>query len=124
MADLLTYFFIITTILGLILTVYYGRKSRELEKSRKKLEWADLQASANDLGAKLKKQFKPRIVFTPGLRGATFANLLLNEFDYEIPIFVGVSSWKDNKGAVSALTGFMLIETKSGMYIFLKASWI
>jgi len=36
MIDPLNVFYISTTIIGIILTVYYGQKSIELEKSKKK----------------------------------------------------------------------------------------
>jgi len=41
MIDPLNLFFISTTIIGIILTIYYGRKSIKLEKSKKKLERSD-----------------------------------------------------------------------------------
>ena len=56
MIDPLNLFFISTTIIGIIFTIYYGRKSIELEKSKKKLEWSDSQSCANDLGSKLKQK--------------------------------------------------------------------
>ncbi|MBE0670104.1 MAG: hypothetical protein IH588_05920 [Anaerolineales bacterium] len=109
----LDYFFIITTVIGIVLTIYYGKKSLELEKSKKKLEFSDFLSCANDLGAKIKqkKGFRPDLVFTPGLRGGTFAHLLLKEFDYDLPVFVGVSSWKSDKGSKNHINGFFLIET-------------
>jgi hypoxanthine phosphoribosyltransferase len=123
MIDPLSLFFISTTIIGIVLTVYYGRKSIELEKSKKKLEWSDLQSCANDLGSKLKqrKSFLPKIIFTPGLRGATFANLLLGELDHDVPIFVGISSWKDNPHAIRQINGFIQIETKK-WYVYIPES--
>jgi hypothetical protein len=45
--------FISTTIIGIILTIYHGRKSIELERPKKKLEWSDLQSCANDFSSKL-----------------------------------------------------------------------
>ena len=47
-----------------------------------------------------KDNFNPEIIFTLGLKGATFTNLLMNEITNQIPVFVGLSYWKgsyDNK---------------------------
>jgi hypoxanthine phosphoribosyltransferase len=111
MNDILTWFFGITTIVGTACSVYYGRKSSQLEKEQKKLDWADLQAAANDLGATIKTGFEPEVMLTPGLRGATFTNLLASEFAKEIPVFVGISSWKAKSDAISACDKFFKVET-------------
>ncbi|MET8252109.1 hypothetical protein [Micromonospora sp. NPDC005197] len=47
----------ITGVVGLVLTVYYARKAEELNLMRKRLEWPDLQAAANDLGRRIKTEF-------------------------------------------------------------------
>lgn len=104
-------FFGITTVIGVLLTLYYGRRARQLELERKRLRYEDLQAAANDLGAKINKAFAPDAVFTPGLRGATFANLLVAELKTEVPVFVGVSSWKDSATPISSVAGHRKIET-------------
>jgi len=108
----LTWAFGIVTILSLAVTVYYGRRAGQLERSRKKLEWSDLQASATDLAGSLARdRFEPDAVFTPGLRGATFANLLVGELERDVPVFVGISSWKDAPGAIATCDGFFCLET-------------
>lgn len=88
----------ILTVLGFVATIYFGVKSTRLDRARKKLDYADLQTCANDLGAKLKKTFVPDVCFTPGLNGATFANLLVREFGHNIPVYVGQTfSLEDTK---------------------------
>jgi hypoxanthine phosphoribosyltransferase len=111
MEHLWSWIFGVTTIIGSILTIYYGRKASQLELARKKLDWADLQSCANDLGVEIKRSFIPDVIFTPGLRGGTFANLLLDEFNNEVPVFVGMTSWKDNPSPISTCGSFLLIET-------------
>jgi hypoxanthine phosphoribosyltransferase len=110
MIEVITWIFGITTVLGIVLTVYFGIKSTRLEKARKKLEWIDLQTSSSELSTKVKKEFLPNVICTPGLHGATFVNILISELG-EIPVFVGVSSWKNNVGAIKQLKGYFLIET-------------
>lgn len=102
----------ITTLLGFGATIYYGRKAIKLENKRKKIEWTDLQSSSNDLGNKLKKdKFSPDLIFTPGLKGATFVNLLQNELKTNTPVYVGVSYWKQENNGVLKEDNFEYIET-------------
>jgi hypoxanthine phosphoribosyltransferase len=111
-STLLNWVFGVATLISLALTVYYGRRAGELERSRKKLEWPDLQAAAADLaGMMATDKFVPDAVFTPSLRGATFVNLLLGELEREVPVFVGIASWKDAPGAVATCNGFFCLET-------------
>jgi hypoxanthine phosphoribosyltransferase len=109
--DYLSWFFGGTTVVGLLFTIYYGRKSSHLEADRKKIEWADIQSCANDLGAEIKRSFSPDAILTPGLRGATFTNLLAEKFGGAVPVLVGVESWKADVGAFSTLPSFITIET-------------
>jgi len=102
----------VITIVSLALTVYYGQKSSRLERQKKKLEWADLQAAATDMGRKIKASFTPVAILTPGLRGATFANLLQNEFSRQVPVFVGVSTWKEDPHAPLPESDSIAIETQ------------
>jgi len=51
MIDPLNLFFISTTILGIILTIFHDGNPLNLKNQRKKLEWSDLQSCANDQGA-------------------------------------------------------------------------
>ncbi len=104
-------FFGITTLIGVVLTVYFGVRARRLELDRKRLRYEELQAAANDLGAKINKTFTPDAMFTPGLRGATFANLLVAELKTEVPVFVGVSSWKDSEKPITSVPGHRTLET-------------
>jgi len=104
-------FFGITTVISMLLTVYYGRRARRLELERKRLRYDDLQAAANDLGVKINKAFTPDAVFTPGLHGATFANLLVAELETEVPVLVGVSSWKDSAKPITSVAGHRMLET-------------
>lgn len=117
--DTLNIIFGIATLISLIFTIYFGIKANKLEKSRKKLEWTDLQASANDLGDLVKKdKFTPDIIFTPGLRGATFTNLLKQEINKEVPVFVGISIWKEKAENIQPIPDFIMIETNK-WYIFM-----
>jgi hypoxanthine phosphoribosyltransferase len=101
-----------TGVVGVILTVYYARKSDRINKMRKRLEWPDLQAAATDLGRKIKRDFQPVALVTPGLTGATFANLLVHEFPNQPPVYVGTRTWKDQTHGVIQQGDWFVIETK------------
>jgi hypoxanthine phosphoribosyltransferase len=121
--DTLNIIFGIITIISFIVTIYYGRKSIRLEKEKKTLDWADLQASANDLSTSIKNSgFIPEIIFTPGLRGATFANLLQEEFDsINAPVFVGLSIWKKGGKTLNDTSDFEVIETNKWQVLIPKS---
>ncbi len=119
--DMLNVVFGLITIISFGLTIFYGIKSTRLEKQRKKLDWTDLQSCAKDLGNELKKTgFNPDMIFTPGLRGATFANLLQNEIVQQIPVYVGISYWKDSISKCELIDGYELIETSKWYVLFPK----
>lgn len=110
--EFLTVMFGLLTFAGLGFTIHYGRKASALEKARKQFDWTDLQACMSDLASASKKEFIPDVVFTPGLRGATLTNLLLSEFDGNIPAYVGISFWRESLDAPSELSETERIDTK------------
>lgn len=119
--DFLSWFFGGTTVVGLLSTIYYGRKSNQLEIARKKIEWADMQSCASDMGSEIKKSFLPEVIYAPNLRAATFANLLSDELDRPIPVFVGIVSSKAGRRAIPALQTCIAIET-SKLFVLIPDS--
>ena len=104
---------VVVGIAGVVLTVHYARRSEAFNKLRKRLEWADLLAASNDLGKRLKSAgFQPDIIVTPGLRGATFSNLLISEFNKEPIVYVGISTWKDGQAVRPENDADISINTK------------
>ena len=82
----------VVSLFGVIFTVYYGRKAALLEKSKKSLTWSDLQVVLDSIAFSLKKdKYIPEVILCPGLRGGILAELLINKFERNIPIFVGIS---------------------------------
>jgi len=81
-------------VLGVIATIYFALKAQASNHARRRLEWADLQSAATDLGRRIRREFNPVALITPGLTGATFANLLADEFHGQPPVYVGVRVWK------------------------------
>jgi Predicted phosphoribosyltransferases len=103
----------IVTVLSLLVTIYYGRKASILETQKKKLDWSDIQTCANDLGDRIKQDnFIPDLIFTPGLRAASFVSLLETEFNnINIPTFVGMSFWKSSSFTSTFIANHERLET-------------
>lgn len=107
----LTWVFGTITVVSLLLTVYYGRRTAALERARRKLEWADLQVAAAELADRLRDEFQPDFIFAPSLRGATFANLLIDQLNRDVPVLVGVTSWKAGSRPLAICGGYVALET-------------
>jgi len=99
-------------IVGVVLTIYYARKSERLNRMRKRLEWPDLQAAATDLGRRIKRDVQPAALVTPGLAGATFANLLVSEFPNQPPVYVGTRIWREDPHDEVRPGSWMVLNTK------------
>lgn len=102
----------IFSVVSVPLTVYYGRKYRQAEMFSKTIDWPDLRAAANDLAEQVTRTFTPQVIFAPGPRGATFANLLYSELRCRPLIYVGISYWKDDSPLPKELPGFETIGTR------------
>lgn len=94
------------------LTVHFARKADRANRARKSLDWHDLLAASNDLAQRIKRECTPAAIVTPGLRGATFANLLASEFVGQPPVYVGVSTWKREQHGAVFIDDAIEIETK------------
>lgn len=108
-------------VVGAVLTIYFAKKSERLNRLRRRLEWTDLQAAATDLGQRIKRECPPVAIVTPGLTGATFANLLVGEFALQPPVFVGTRTWKPEAHGLIPDHGSFLIETKKWFVTIPKA---
>jgi hypoxanthine phosphoribosyltransferase len=105
----------ILSVLGTVGTFYYGIKSIKLEKQKRSLDFEDLLASAGDIKSRISaSKFVPQIIFTPGLRGATFANILEDEFRTNtLPVIVGITFFeKDGLDFFPDPEGYELIESE------------
>ena len=103
------------TIISVPLTIFYGRKSRTLEKQKRSLDFEDMLAGAKEIKAAIQESgFAPEIIFTPGLRGATFANLLEDEFiGATQPVIVGITFFnKSGSNYFDNINGYQLIITE------------
>ncbi len=103
------------TVVGFFFSFYFGLKSIRLEKQKKSLNFQEMLLSANELKSRLTADdFVPEIIFTPGLRGATFANLLEDEFTTNTrPVIVGITFFeKDGLNFFGQPEGYEVIETE------------
>jgi hypoxanthine phosphoribosyltransferase len=112
-------------VIGVILTIYYAKKAvrsqeqvKRLEGLRKRLDWTEIQTAASDLAQSLTaKGVMPSAFVTPGLNGATFANLLRDALGSSAPVYVGVSHWKEDDPKDGTL-----IEEDAAAYVSLETS--
>ncbi len=112
------YFGYILAVLGILVSVYYGHKAQKLQDEKRRLSWADVQASSNDLvGKMLKDDFVPDLIFTPGLKGATFANLVQQELRCTVPVYVGVTREKSKVNELSIADYEVIVTSKWNVYI-------
>ena len=89
-------------VVGLVLTIYYARKAERTEAElkrisglRKRLDWSEIQTAAGDLKEVMSAAgVVPTIIITPGLAGATFANLFEDALAIRTPVYVGIRHWK------------------------------
>jgi hypoxanthine phosphoribosyltransferase len=103
---------LVVGLIGVVLTILYARKAEQLNSMRKRLDWSDLQAAASDLSQRIKSDFNPVAIVTPGLTGATFANLLVTEFPGQPPVYVGSRTWKEADHSRTPDSHSFQIETK------------
>ncbi|WP_025146352.1 hypothetical protein [Pedobacter jeongneungensis] len=124
----------ILTIVGFGLTIYYGIKAakseeklnaitkeqtllniqfQDLERQKRSIDFQDILSCANELKSDLLELgFRPDVIFAPGLRGATFANVLENEFIKDsLPVMVGISTWS-NFDYFDNVVGYRILTTK------------
>jgi hypoxanthine phosphoribosyltransferase len=122
--DLMNIVSLIVGVIGIVLTVHYAGKAaksqeqvKRLEGLRKRLDWAEIQTAASDLAQEITTSGQlPTAFVTPGLNGATFANLLRDALGSSAPVYVGVSHWKDddapNRAPITEdLSAFISLET-------------
>jgi hypoxanthine phosphoribosyltransferase len=103
-------------IIGTMSTIYFGIRALKSEKANRvlenekiklekekielqremiTLEWDDLEIATKDLSSKIKKDFKPDIIFIPDTKDGTIVHMIRSQLSAEIPIIVGTLVWKD-----------------------------
>jgi hypoxanthine phosphoribosyltransferase len=107
----LTIFFGITTVIGLFVSIYYGRRTAQLRAQIKSLDWTDLKIGAGDLANKIKDKFSPDVIFTPAIRGGIIAFFISDVLPEPVPIFVGLTQWRENPQFQGPLDDYDLINT-------------
>lgn len=110
-SEIMSWLFGIIGVVGVGLTIYYESKSRKLEKLNKSLSWAELQAGTHDLCKQFRGNFKPEVILTPNLRGGIISHLVMDNYDYHIPVFVGQIFWRKLGGEITRIPNHFEIET-------------
>jgi hypoxanthine phosphoribosyltransferase len=100
---------------GTIFSIISERARKKAEKLSKSLSWSELQAGTNDLCKKVRRDFQPDVILTPNLRGGIIAELINDQFDRHIPVFVGQIFWKGLGGEIKPIPNH--IEIKTGKWM-------
>ena len=108
----LTIIFGVIGLVGVILTVHFGRKSARLERERKSINWSDVQLAASDLAEKIRHSgFLPSLILAPGARGGIIAEALAQDLGGAIAVVVGITEWKESGLFEGDLSKYECFET-------------
>lgn len=112
----------IISIIGVILTIYFGYRSLKAEKKLKTMDWAEVIIAMNQLLKRMKRdKFVPDLIVTPGARGAILAELLLGYFSHDIPVYTGISIISSVR-KISCINGYEKINSLKNWDIFIPKS--
>ena len=110
MTDLLTWAFGLASVVGLALTLYYGRKSARLERASQTLSWEDVAVAADDLAAAIARSgFQPDLFLALSVRSGIIAHFIAKHLTPTRPVLVGIVEWKEEdlfSGDLSAYDAF------------------
>jgi len=83
-------------VLGLIGTLYFGRKSRLLVEKVRKFDWNDIEAGVKYLSRAIERKFAPDIIVTTSAGSASIvASLFISNTERFIPFYCGISKKLD-----------------------------
>lgn len=90
--DLINVASFVIGILGLVGTLFFGLKSRQLVEKIRKFDWNDIEAGVKYLNRKVESKFKPDIIVTTSAGSASIvASLFVSNMDKFIPFYCGIS---------------------------------
>ena len=120
--DVLTWVFGLASVIGLALTLYYGRKSSRLEQARRTLSWEDVVIASDDLATSIARSgFKPDLFLASSARGGLIAHLLAKHLAPTTPVLVGVVEWKDEGLFEGDLSAYDVLDTSKVRHHIPKA---
>lgn len=94
---LLTIAFGIATLIGAALTLYYGVKSRWLERNRYRFTWHDVASGSQLIGSQGIKKFRPDAVVAFSGPAAVIAALAMTLANRLLPFFILIITDRDPK---------------------------
>ena len=100
-------------LIGVCVSIFYGRKSLRLERERITLKWEDVEIAAEDLSKRISDSgFKPSLILTFGSKCGYLAHLISRSFSPSAPVVVGVTLPKGGRVAEPLASMLSFIETK------------
>lgn len=107
-------------LVGVALTIYYGKKAARLELEKKSLTWPQLQLIADATCFNLKKDgFVPDLILAPGSRGAILSELLVNKFNRNIPAVTGISLMEFSQKPMPVIKDYFEFSVGEGWNIYI-----
>ncbi len=117
MTLVLTILFGITTLVGVGISVFYGRRAEfyfqrtlELESRLHSFDWQDVLVGVTDLAAEV-KSVGVDLIFAVSLRGAILSYFLADVLPTNPPVVVGVQQWNDEAPLLDQLAGYEIVAT-------------
>lgn len=75
--------------IGILTSYHYHEQMKQAMEEKRRVGWEDLRDDARVLNTTIDDTFDPDVLFTPGMRGATVANLLRGVYE-SVPLYAGI----------------------------------
>ncbi len=116
---MLNLIFGIVSLVGVVLTIYFGCKAAQLERERKSMSWPQLQLIADSVCFDMKKEgFVPDVILAPGTRGAILAETIVGKFNRNVPALVGISFMEFTPKAMPSIKDYFVVNVAKGWNIY------
>lgn len=110
MTLVLTVIFGVTTVIGLGVSVHYGRRSARLEKRLESFDWEEVLVGVTDLAGEV-KSFGVDLIYAMSMRGAIVSYFLTDVLPTSPPVIVGIQQWTDEAPLLEEVDGYEMVET-------------
>jgi hypoxanthine phosphoribosyltransferase len=111
-ADTLGIIGIIIGVIGAIVAIYYGRKAISLDRKLNRFNWMDIENGVKALSRKVKKDFKPDLIFSLSGSPSIVSNLFIKQSEFYVPILTGISIYNNDSLQTPKILNYRIIESK------------
>lgn len=98
--------------------VWLAVRGNAMTRKAKTIDWGQLQTACKYIVKRLKKEFIPDVIITPGQKGGIISQLIVDNYELEIPIYTGfLVSKKVDVSNVLVENYFVLETTKWNVFL-------